>query len=243
MTILLQPTSFSVIIPAAGNGSRFESVIPKQYAKIGAKTVIEYTLQKWFEIDEIQEIIVVLSSKDSLFKQLPCANHPKLKTTIGGETRADSVLAGLNQQTSAWAFVHDAARPCITKKEILKLMQVCLENPIAKQTGAILAYRLTDTIKKEKDNSKQIAKTIDREQLWGALTPQLFPAYRLKEALAKGIKAHQKITDEASALELQGILPCLVEGSKENIKITHPADLALAAYYLTEQKYFIEEKE
>lgn len=237
--------NLSVVIPAAGIGSRFGAIIPKQYCKIGAQTVLEYTIQKFIELENVTEIIVVLSADDTIFQTLSIFKHPKIKTTIGGKTRAESVLAGLKIQNSKnnWTLVHDAVRPCIQKYDILNLIKSCIPYYSTQNNGAILAYQITDTIKKRSVKTDQIETTIDREFLWAALTPQLFPTQLLKEALTKALIQNRTITDEASALEWLGVAPFLVAGNRENIKITHQDDLELARFYLIKQGCFIKEDE
>lgn len=243
----------SVVIPAAGIGSRFGSSLPKQYSRIGTKTstqtVLEYTLQKFLELSFVQEVIVVLAPEDFYFQTLACSTHPKIKTTLGGATRAESVLAGLEAQNEGihWTLVHDAARPCIPNEDILKLIQFYFALSTEQQNhGAILAYPLTDTIKQSQAQynqvqNQQIKATLDRNRLWAALTPQLFPTQLLKQALSQALDQQQTITDEASAIEWFGFHPYLVEGKRENIKITHQEDLDLAHYYLNKQGYFMQE--
>lgn len=221
------------IVPAAGIGSRMNSQTPKQYLKIGTMTVLEHTLNKLLTHPQIAKIIVVISSKDELFNTLSIASHPKISVTIGGKTRADSVLAGLQLlHDDQWALVHDAARPCVAHQDITRL----IETVTRQQQGGILATRVSDTIKRAyQDNDTIIEQSIDRTFLWGAATPQLFKAAELKSCLKKALTHQVAITDEASAIEYCGGHPLLVECRRDNIKITRPEDLLLASFYLTEQ--------
>ncbi|PXZ07966.1 2-C-methyl-D-erythritol 4-phosphate cytidylyltransferase [Gilliamella apicola] len=219
------------IVPAAGIGCRMESQLPKQYLKIGAMTILEHTLQKLLTHSKISEVVVVINKEDKLFSTLDVAS--KVKVTYGGETRADSVLAGLNLVAeNKWALVHDAARPCVTHQDITKLINRVLQE----DKGGILAMPLSDTIKQaDTNNPDTINHSVDRTYLWGAATPQLFNAGELKACLNRALTNHVAITDEASAIEYCGGHPLLVECRRDNIKITCPEDLNLATYYLTNQ--------
>ncbi len=219
------------IVPAAGIGCRMESQLPKQYLKIGAMTILEHTLQKLLTHSKISEVVVVINKEDKLFSTLDVAS--KVKVTYGGETRADSVLAGLNLVAeNKWALVHDAARPCVTHQDITKLINRVLQE----DKGGILAMPLSDTIKQaDTNNPDTINHSVDRTYLWGAATPQLFNAGELKACLNRALNNHVAITDEASAIEYCGGHPLLVECRRDNIKITCPEDLNLARYYLTNQ--------
>ena len=219
------------IVPAAGIGCRMNNQIPKQYLKIGSMTVIEHTLNKLLSHPKITQVIVVINREDVIFKTLEVALHDKIKVTIGGETRAESVLAGLHLlNDNQWALVHDAARPCVCHDDITQLIDIVLNA----QQGGILATRVSDTIKRAYQNNDNIIEySEDRNYLWAAATPQLFKANELKSCLQQALDNHMTITDEASAIEYCGGHPLLVECRRDNIKITRPEDLALATFYLT----------
>ena len=219
------------IVPAAGIGCRMNNQIPKQYLKIGSMTVIEHTLNKLLSHPKITQVIVVINREDVIFKTLEVAMHDRIKVTIGGETRAESVLAGLHLlNDNQWALVHDAARPCVCHDDITQLIDIVLNA----QQGGILATRVSDTIKRAYQNNDNIIEySEDRNYLWAAATPQLFKANELKSCLQQALDNHMTITDEASAIEYCGGHPLLVECRRDNIKITRPEDLALATFYLT----------
>ncbi|OCG22572.1 2-C-methyl-D-erythritol 4-phosphate cytidylyltransferase [Gilliamella sp. App4-10] len=219
------------IVPAAGIGCRMNSQTPKQYLEIGSKTILEHTLNKLLTHPQIKQVIVVISPEDNIFNTLSIALHDKIKVTLGGKTRADSVLAGLNLlNDEQWALVHDAARPCVEHDDITRL----IETVINKNQGGILAIRVSDTIKRAyQDNETVIDYSEDRTYLWSAATPQLFNAGELKSCLQQALNHHVTITDEASAIEYCGGHPLLIECRRDNIKITCPEDLALATFYLT----------
>ncbi|QYJ76389.1 2-C-methyl-D-erythritol 4-phosphate cytidylyltransferase [Shewanella sp. FJAT-52076] len=226
--------SIVAIVPAAGIGSRMGATIPKQYLPLLDKPILAHTLQRLLSHPAIDKVIVALSAEDSWFDSLAEAHSPKLTRVQGGKERADSVLAALSalpDNSDAWALVHDAARPCLTHGDIDALLKSRQHFP----QGAILAMPVRDTMKRAaKDGS--IDATVCREALWHALTPQLFPAASLKQNLEQALAAGVSITDEASAMEWAGVHPGLVSGRADNIKVTHPDDLQLAALFLEAQQ-------
>lgn len=231
---MTSPSNFSVVIPAAGIGARMASDIPKQYLTIAGKTVLEHAINTFIDHPLIQHIVICLHPNDTIFKQLGIANHHKIHSVNGGETRAESVLKGLHflrAFTDSWVLVHDAARPGLSQRTLNKLMAAR-----AQCTGAILALPVVDTIKSARADSKQtkhfIKKTIDRSSLWHAQTPQMFNIDRLIFALNNALKEGLVITDEASAIEHLGDEITIIEGESGNLKITRPEDLTLAAFYL-----------
>ena len=218
-----------VVLPAAGVGSRMQADKPKQYLALLGKTLLEHTLDIMLTHTAISKIILVVSKDDPYIANLSLS--PKIQLVEGGETRAESVLNGLNTicDKNAWVLVHDAARPCLQHTDIDKLLTIDDEQ------GAILAIPVTDTIKRS-DNQQRIVVTEDRSQLWQAQTPQFFQVDRLKRALSTALQQGVQITDEASAMEYAGFRPHLVAGRSDNLKVTRPEDLALAEFYLTGNK-------
>lgn len=215
------------IIPASGIGSRMQADKPKQYLTLNGKTILEHTVSLFLDHPQIQKVVVAVAKDDPFYADITLLKSPKIQIVFGGETRADSVFNALQtiHNPNAWALVHDAARPCLKRSDLDKLLQI--EN----EQGGILAIPAVDTIKRA--NGTQIVHTEDRSTLWHALTPQFFPAQRLKQALASAFANKQMVTDEASAMELAGYQPQLVAGRSDNLKITRPEDLALAEFYLT----------
>lgn len=214
------------IIPASGVGSRMNAPLPKQYLKIHGKTILEHTLKPFIEHAQITKIIVAVSKQDPFYKQITLLNHPKIQIVFGGETRANSVYNALVQlNENDWALVHDAARPCLKRSDLDKILQITDEN------GGILATPAIDTMKRA--NGNQIAHTEDRSTLWHALTPQFFNADLLRSALTQAFDQNAVITDEASAMEFVGFKPLLISGRSDNLKVTRPEDLALAEFYLS----------
>ncbi len=221
------------VVPAAGVGKRMNADRPKQYLELAGKTVIEHTLSRLLQAEVFAAVAVAISEEDPYWSELSIANHEKIITAAGGKERADSVLSGLHAiRTQAtdddWVLVHDAARPCITRADIHHL----IESLINDEVGGILALPCADTLKNVQ--GKNILGTVDRSVIWRALTPQMFRYGTLKTALEHAV-GNPVITDEASALELQGLQPKIVEGRPDNIKITRPEDLALAQFFMAQQ--------
>ncbi|AWH90380.1 2-C-methyl-D-erythritol 4-phosphate cytidylyltransferase [Buchnera aphidicola (Melanaphis sacchari)] len=217
------------IVPAAGIGRRMLLNFPKQYIKIRNKTIIEYTLETLLSHPNITRIIVSVHQEDIFFHKLPISSHFRVLSVIGGQKRIDSVLSGLAIAKEVdWIMIHDAVRPCLTYKDLDKLIDLAQKNKF----GGILARPLYDTIKYVSKKNKKVLYTLPRKNLWRALTPQLFPIDLLRFCLQKIIKDKVDITDESSALEYCGYSPLIIMGGEENIKVTSPEDIFFVEYYL-----------
>lgn len=217
---------------------------PKQYLSLRGKTVLEQTLLRLLTVTTLPStaskseplftnVVVAITEGDPYWPELEVSRNERILTAPGGKERADSVLSALARISSRaaaddWVLVHDAARPCITHEDIHALIVQLKDETV----GGILALASHDTLKQV--NAKHITASIDRNSVWRALTPQMFRYQCLKEALAQ-TAGNPAITDEASALELMGYKPGIVEGRPDNIKITRPEDLALATFYLEQQ--------
>ncbi len=224
---------FWAIVPAAGVGKRMQANRPKQYLELNNQTVIEQTLSRLLAADIFEKIVVAISKEDGYWQDLVISKHSKIQVAKGGKERADSVLSALNAIQSIanlndWVLVHDAARPCVTPSDILHLIASLKKDEI----GGILAQSSHDTLKFVENNT--IQKTLNRHHIWRALTPQMFRFSQLKNALEQ-TQGNVNVTDEASALEMLGYAPKIVEGRGDNLKITRPEDLALAQFYLENQ--------
>jgi 2-C-methyl-D-erythritol 4-phosphate cytidylyltransferase len=223
------------VVPAAGIGSRMQADKPKQYLLLDNKPVLQHTLQRLASHPRIEGIVVALAPNDPWWPELDLQLNCQLLIAEGGEARADSVLNALSllkqqSENDIWVMVHDAARPCLRHEDIDHMLATLLNH----QVGGILGVPVTDTVKRvASDNS--IVDTVDRQGLWRAATPQMFRLGLLHKALSVAAQKGLSVTDEASALELAGWQPMMVEGHPDNIKITLPQDLALAALYLQQQ--------
>jgi 2-C-methyl-D-erythritol 4-phosphate cytidylyltransferase len=219
------------VVPAAGRGARFGSAVPKQYLPLAGKPLILHTLERIAAHPRVAGLMVVLAAKDRLWPKLESVNGKPVFTAIGGSERGDSVLAGLralpDEITDAdFVLVHDAARPCVRYEDLGRLITQGTQ-----AGGALLAAPLRDTLKRSDGNGRSIA-TESREARWRALTPQMFRRGELTIALERARAQGLVVTDEAMAMERVGILPLLVEGAEDNIKVTTPADLKLAEFLL-----------
>ena len=271
-----------LVMPAAGVGRRFGESIPKQYADLHGRTVIEWSLAPFLYDSRCLGVVVVLGHKDAYWPSVasrlpdvtdttrasganlaaaladatrvaervaertgdaanegftdpglslptePAVTLPKVTTTPGGGERSHSVRNGLaalagRAASDDWVLVHDAARPCVSRQDVDRL----LERANTHAVGGILAAPAADTLKRAGEN-KEIIQTIDRTSLWRALTPQMFRYGRLCEALDRAHGEGRTPTDEAQALEWLGERPLVVEGSTTNLKITGADDLVIA---------------
>jgi 2-C-methyl-D-erythritol 4-phosphate cytidylyltransferase len=234
-TVLNQ--QFVVVVPAAGAGKRMLANCPKQYLTIDNKTILEHTIERLLSHPLIKKVIVALSDNDEYFPSTSLAMNSNVETVVGGKERVDSVLAGLkaiDQQLFSWVLVHDAARPCVSHEDISTLISTCL----SQQSGGLLATPVRDTMKRSSNTKiaeSQVLETVERENLWHALTPQMFDVSELKAAIIHGMSINAELTDESSAIELAHLPSTIVSASSENIKITHPDDLALATFFLAKQ--------
>lgn len=223
------------VVPAAGVGRRMGADIPKQYLSLAGKTVLDTTLERLLQHPAVAGIVVAVSDSDEWWPESVFATHEKVIQTTGGRERPDSVLNALQRlerevDSTTRVLVHDAARPCVRLDDIDKLIDLAFDT----DDGGLLGMPVRDTMKRT-SVSNQVDNTVERKQLWHAFTPQLFRLdllnHQLKRALEKGLA----VTDEASAMELGGYKPLMVEGMADNLKITRPEDLALAEYYLKNQ--------
>ncbi len=224
---------FWAVIPAAGSGSRMASSIPKQYLPLLDKTVIEFSLQVLLNHPAIEGCVVVISEHDQHWDSLKLASHPKVTKVIGGQERADSVLAGLlalqeRATPDDWVLVHDAARPCLRHEDVDLLINTVSES----SCGGILAQPVVETVKQT--DFPEIVSTLDRREIYLAQTPQCFNFAELTKGYLLAKQDCAVLTDEASVLERQGKKPIVVPCGQHNMKITHPHDLALATFYLTQ---------
>ncbi len=228
--------AYWAVVPAAGSGARMSSQVPKQYLALAGKTVIEQTLARLAAHPLIDGIVVALAPDDTRWQDLGITlDKPVLRVNGGGE-RCNSVLNALfelqkHAQPDDWILVHDGARPCVRLTDIDKLIAGLHGHP----NGGLLAVPVRDTMKRADENS-DVFETVDRKGLWHALTPQMFRLGELSAALSHAIDNGWLVTDEASAMELAGYKPHLVEGAADNIKITRPEDLVLAEFYLRQQQ-------
>lgn len=218
---------FHVVIPCAGKGSRSGMRNPKQYALIAGKPLVAHTLSVFNSLPGLGHGVVIVAPEDREMEKI-FQSHPQHNFQIfhtGGQTRAESVLAGLEAlklsgiDESDWILVHDAARCLITSELVDELVSACQDDDV----GGLLALPLPDTLKSE--SLGRISGTISRDDKWLAQTPQMFRWKMLSNALKKlGVG----VTDESSAIEAYGKRPLLVQGAAFNFKVTYPEDILIA---------------
>ncbi len=217
---------FWAVIPAAGVGARMRADRPKQYLRLGERTVLEHTLNCFLGHPTLKGLVVCLSEDDPYWPGLACAGDPRITRAAGGCERADSVLSGLlhlltlGAREDDWVLVHDAARPNLSRDDLNLLLGELAEDAV----GGLLAVPARDTLKRAGKDGR-VRETIDRSVIWQAYTPQMFRLGQLHRSLADALVSRATITDEASALEWAGHAPRLIEGRADNIKITRPEDL------------------
>ena len=226
--------SIWAVVPAAGVGRRMGAGVPKQYLELGDRCVLEHTVSRLRGHHAVCGVIVAVAADDACFSTLSIA--AEVERVAGGAERADSVLNALHHlcaqgREDDWATVHDAVRPCVHADDLDRPVEQCR----AGDRGAILAAPVRDTMKRARNN--RIAATVARDDLWHALTPQLFPIDALRDALLAARAQGISVTDEAQAMELAGHAPTLVPGRSDNIKITRAEDLELAAFFIRRMEH------
>ncbi|SPJ34360.1 2-C-methyl-D-erythritol 4-phosphate cytidylyltransferase [Kushneria phyllosphaerae] len=224
-----------LIVPAAGRGTRMRAACPKQYLLLDDAAVLACTLMRLHDAFPKATLLLCLDAEDQWFhaSMVPFARWQRLE---GGDERVDSVRAGIDwladhAHVDDWVLVHDVARPCVTVADLHHLMAAIAHDPV----GGLLAAPVTDTLKRQ-DRDQRIDMTVPRQGLWRALTPQGFRYGVLRDAFRAALEARFLMTDEASGVEQLGHAPLLVTGRSDNLKITHPEDLALAAQILSAQR-------
>jgi 2-C-methyl-D-erythritol 4-phosphate cytidylyltransferase len=214
------------LVPAAGSGSRFGADGLKQYSPLAGKPMLVHSIECLLATPEVEIVFVVLAPADTEFRKHDWSAFGERLAPLycGGASRRDSVLNGLVAAASLvdsndWMLVHDAARPCLGKAELRRLIDEAGRDEV----GGILAVPVADTLKRT-DDEHRIVATEPRDGLWRAQTPQMFRHGMLLRAL----REIEHVTDDASAVEALGYKPKLVEGSTRNLKVTFPADLDIA---------------
>ncbi|MBK9596169.1 MAG: 2-C-methyl-D-erythritol 4-phosphate cytidylyltransferase [Rhodocyclales bacterium] len=222
------------LVPAAGTGTRMGDDLPKQYHLLAGRPMLRHALEVLCASPLIQRVFVVLAERDDIWERFDWSELGVKLSVLrcGGPTRAGSVLNGLLALSAFakpddWVLVHDAARPCLSSAQLDRLIEQVGHDEV----GGILAVPVADTLKQSGQDGR-IDATVPREPLWQAQTPQMFRYGLLREALEQsGV-----VTDESGALEALGYRPLLVPADASNLKVTYPADLALAEKILLDRK-------
>jgi 2-C-methyl-D-erythritol 4-phosphate cytidylyltransferase len=228
-----QKTSCAAVVLAAGGSIRMGS--DKILARLEELPVLARTLRPFQNCECISEIVVVTSAEKLLEVTELCREYnigKVSKVVAGGKTRAESALTGVSEVSSRAELiaVHDGARPLVTEDLIRRTVEAA-----SKKLAAVPAIRSTDTLKTAGEDGA-IVGTVDRESTWRIQTPQVFKADLIKGALTKAMKQGLPLTDDSSAMDLLGVTTYIVEGDEENIKLTRPLDLLLAAAILRDRR-------
>ncbi len=208
------------VLPAAGRGERFGAATPKQYLKVHGRAVLSWSMGALLAERSICGIVVAVAAGDRRFARLPEARDARVVSCIGGARRELSVAHALERlagdaRDSDLVLVHDAARPCLHRDDLRRLIERAGRDP----AGGLLAVPVGDTLKRGVQGNR-VGDTVPREGLWRALTPQLFRYGLLRRALMLCLTHGRAVTDEASAVEALGLRPLLVAGRADNIKVT-----------------------
>ncbi|MBN9428943.1 MAG: 2-C-methyl-D-erythritol 2,4-cyclodiphosphate synthase [Burkholderiales bacterium] len=233
------PRCFAVV-PAGGVGARLGAGEPKQYLSLAGRSMLQWSVQALLAADWIERVLVVVAPGDERAGQL-LAGWPRVEVLArGGATRRDTVSAGLAALAAGgaaagdWVLVHDAARPGLERDALERLRAEVADSPV----GGLLAVPVGDTVKRcavagdagddaaasspSSPARASVAATVPRDHLWLAQTPQMFRLGLLADALRRF-----DATDEASAIEQAGHAPRLIEGARDNFKVTTADDLRL----------------
>ncbi len=226
------PLRYIALIPAAGVGIRLRHDVPKQYLRLGERTMLEHSISAMLSDARVDRVFVVVAPTDDKWQSIQLDSTRVEFLPVGGASRAESVLNGLvtlaaRSHDDDRVLVHDAARPCLGKTELARL----IDEVGSDDHGGLLAVPLTDTLKRAEEG--HVVETLQRDGLWCAQTPQMFRLASLRAALS--VDSLDGITDEASAIERNGNFPRLVLGSATNIKVTTEQDLMLARAILEER--------
>jgi 2-C-methyl-D-erythritol 4-phosphate cytidylyltransferase/2-C-methyl-D-erythritol 2,4-cyclodiphosphate synthase len=219
-----RPSRYLAVVPAAGVGTRVGADRPKQYLDVAGATLLEWSVRSLLAGGFIDLVIVVVAPGDERAQALVGRWSGVRVAPVGGATRRDSVLAGLEAAGEGWAdhdwvLVHDAARPGLGVEALGRLHAELAGDPV----GGLLAEPVSDTVKRQAGDAAHVGETILRDGLWLAQTPQMFRLGLLRAALRR----HPGVTDESAAIEADGHRPRLVRGDRGNFKVTTAEDLLL----------------
>jgi 2-C-methyl-D-erythritol 4-phosphate cytidylyltransferase len=222
----------AVILAGAGEGRRMGALGPKLLVPIGGRPALERVLDAFLEVESIGEIVAVIPGAllDAAERTLRSRANPRgvrLSVTPGGATRQDSVRMGIAALTRSLPYVavHDVARALVTSELIERVLQA------ARATGAAIpACPVRDSVKEVAGG--RVVRSVDRERLEAAQTPQIFSRDILARAHAAGDTEHAAATDDATLVERIGCEIAVVPGEPSNLKLTEPGDLVVLEAWL-----------
>jgi 2-C-methyl-D-erythritol 4-phosphate cytidylyltransferase len=226
--------NISVIIAAAGSGNRMGLDTKKQYLMLKGIPIIQHTIEKFYNIDEVQKIIVISDREGIDYVRNEIIEKGNMNAKViavsGGTTRTASVHNGLMSldPNTDYVLIHDGVRPFISTSVILDAIQMCIE-----KKAVVVCSKTVDTVKVVRNN--EIVQTMDRKVLWNAETPQCFEYKLLMSCMEKALRTENSFTDESSILEYFGQKVYVCENKDINIKITSRKDLEYAEYLVTER--------
>lgn len=223
------------VLPAAGKGVRFGGEIPKQYQRLGERTVLEWSLRRLLSAP-VDTVVAPLEPEDPHWNDSMIPSGAAVECITGGAHRAESVLCGLRhlQGRAAdddWVLVHDAVRPCTPIAAVRTLFETLRDHPV----GGALAIPVRDSLRIS-DASGTLTAEASRAHLWRVQTPQMFRYGALRRALEDMLAAGEFPDDETAAMLRAGHAPQVIPGSAWNRKITDPEDLALARFCLAAEE-------
>lgn len=220
------------IVPAAGVGARASrpgaDTVPKQYRPLAGQPMLRHAVCALLADERVSQVRVAVTPGDGWVDAALAGLPRTVWRACGGATRADTVAGALADSGVAddtWVLVHDAARPGLPAAALGRLIDACLQDPV----GGLLALPVADTVK---GGHERVERTLDRNGLWLAQTPQMFRAGVLRDALTAAAVNGVAVTDEASAIEAAGYAPLLVPGAMRNFKVTWPDDFELMEKWL-----------
>ncbi len=220
------------VVPAAGRGLRMGGEVPKQYLLLRGRSVLDHAIAALLGHAAVRAVVVAVAPDAARWHTSMHSGDPRVRWVEGGAERCHSVLNALDALTGEaadddWILVHDAARPCLRAEDLARLVTALSDHPV----GGLLGVPVKDTMKRCAADGT-VTDTVERAGLWHAYTPQMFRYAALRAALQAALAAGVLVTDESGAVERAGLAPRLVEGSPDNIKVTRPEDLPLAAFLL-----------
>ena len=224
----------SVVIVSAGRGSRMKADINKQFLKLQNKEVIAHTIDKFYNNENIGEIIVVVREDEAEFFKINIIEkygYKNIKIAFGGSERQDSVYNGLKMvdENCKIVLIHDGARPFVNNETIDSAIESAKENKCV-----IVGVPVKDTIKVIDENNN-VCDTPDRSTLWSIQTPQVFDYSLIMKAHEKAREDNYYGTDDSMLMEYYGYNVKVIEGSYNNIKITTPEDLKIGEEILRDK--------
>ena len=215
----------SVIIPAAGAGSRFKAKKPKQYCMLGSQTILEQTVSIFIDIPEVQIIYIAVHPDDQLIQSQSFFNHPKISIVSGGATRIQSVFnaaSKIDGEDSKAVLIHDAVRPWLELTHLADLLNEFHSS--SDWDGIYPCIALSDSLREKKDNQ---FIPVDRASFFQVQTPQIFNTLAIQDALSQAINSGEEFTDETQAMEHASYKVKVVEGNRLNNKVTFADDLRI----------------